>query len=68
MEKSFRTLLLQKNHNNSKHVSSFSNHIYTCNKCRKYNSIILFENNNSKNKFQDCLFCGTPNYINKNVK
>ena len=36
MEKSFRTLLLQKNHNNSKHVSSFSNHIFTCIMCGGY--------------------------------
>jgi hypothetical protein len=68
MEKSFRTLLIQKNHNNTKHVSSFSNHIFTCNKCRKYNTIILFENNNSKNKFQNCQFCSTPNYVNKTIK
>jgi transcription elongation factor Elf1 len=67
MEKSFRTLLIQKNYSNNKHVSSFSQ-IFTCNKCRKYNSVIINDNDTTKNKFQNCQFCSTPNYVNKTIK
>lgn len=35
--------------------------IIKCCKCKK-NNTILVENNI---KYQNCLFCGTPNYINK---
>lgn len=38
------------------------NNIYLCSKCNKYNTII---EDNNKLKFQLCLFCGNPNYINK---
>ena len=35
--------------------------IFKCSKCKKYNNIIC---NNIK--AQLCLFCGNPNFVNKN--
>ncbi len=42
------------------HLGLNSN-IYICIKCHKYNSII----DNKDINYQNCLFCGNPNYINK---
>jgi hypothetical protein len=42
--------------------------ILHCSKCRKYNTIVNDNTNNSNNsntKYMNCLFCGNPNYIKK---
>lgn len=33
--------------------------IFSCTKCKKYNSII------TNNIFTNCVYCGNPNYIKK---
>jgi hypothetical protein len=47
----------EKSTNNIGFIYKLSN-IFKCNKCKKNNSII-----NDKLVFQNCLFCGNPNYI-----
>lgn len=47
--------------NNNWHLG-LNNDIYVCIKCNKYNSIIK---TNDKIIYQNCLFCGNPNYIYK---
>lgn len=47
---------------------SYLSEIFECRKCKKRNPIIQQSNIiNSKiqiqNKFQNCLFCGNPNYV-----
>jgi anthranilate/para-aminobenzoate synthase component II len=73
MEKSSRQLLIQKNKEHNWRISLFS-HIFTCMKCKKYNSIMVnnetHDNDtkstaNKKNAFQNCQFCTTPNYVYK---
>jgi hypothetical protein len=69
MEKSSRKILIQKNTDDNWRISLFS-HIFTCMKCKKYNSIMVNNettdtNNIKKNTFQNCQFCTTPNYVNK---
>ena len=39
------------------------NGIFKCCKCKKNNSMMVEPNN----LVQLCLFCGTPNYIKKNI-
>jgi hypothetical protein len=48
--------MIQKDINNW-HLG-LSNNIYKCRKCNKYNTIYIFTN-----IYQNCLFCGNPNYI-----
>jgi hypothetical protein len=52
-----------------KQLSKFNNgnlntlpNVFQCNKCKKYNNIILSEN---QVNIQNCYFCNNPNYINK---
>ncbi len=56
MEKGQRRRMIQKDINNW-HLG-LSNNIYKCRKCNKYNTIYIFTN-----IYQNCLFCGNPNYI-----
>ena len=51
-----RKQLQQKTDFNSWSISML-NTIYKCSKCKKYNTIFKKEN------FQNCIFCGNPNYI-----
>ena len=69
MEKSSRKLLIQKNKEDNWRISLFS-HIFTCIKCKKYNSLkmgdeVASNNTVHKNAFQNCQFCATPNYVYK---
>jgi len=50
--------------------TDFNNHlicqlpnIFKCCKCKKNNTIFIINN-----FFQNCIFCGTPNYIKKREK
>jgi hypothetical protein len=54
-----------------KQLSKFNNgnlntlpNVFQCSKCKKYNNIILPEN---QFNIQNCYFCNNPNYI-KNTK
>ena len=51
-------MLYQKTDFNHHMVRQLSN-IFKCCKCKKNNSIV------KDISFQNCLFCGTPNYTNK---
>ena len=57
---------------------SYLREIYQCSKCKKRNTIVLNNNSNNKNniisqsekiekvekpRFQNCLYCGNPNYV-----
>jgi hypothetical protein len=44
---------------------SYLTEIFQCSRCRKRNTIVLSSNNNQERKtnFQNCLYCGNPNYI-----
>ena len=69
MEKSSRNILIQKNKEDNWRISLFS-HIFTCMKCKKYNSLKIdtesvCNNTLAKYAFQNCQFCTTPNYVNK---
>ena len=74
MEKSSRRILIQKNKEDNWRISLFS-HIFTCIKCKKYNSLkmndevasnnTVYNNTVHKNAFQNCQFCATPNYVYK---
>lgn len=55
-------LLYQKTDFNHHLISQLSN-IYKCCKCKRNNSIIDFTLLS-----HNCLFCGTPNYINREKK
>ena len=48
--------------NNDNWHLGLNNNIFICAKCHKYNSIMEI---NKESKYQNCLFCGNPNYINK---
>ena len=55
-----------------KQLSKFNNgnlntlpNVFQCNKCKKYNNIILSEN---QVNIQNCYFCNNPNYINNKKK
>jgi hypothetical protein len=37
--------------------------ILQCTKCRKYNTVLNNNSNNTNTKYMNCLFCGNPNYI-----
>ena len=52
------TLLYQKTEFNHHLISQLSN-IYKCCKCKRNNTIIA----NTNLQSQNCLFCGTPNYV-----
>jgi hypothetical protein len=56
----------QKTEFNNWSISYLSN-IYQCSKCKKRNNIIKKYVKNTKNQsekqFQNCLYCGNPNYI-----
>ena len=45
---------------------SYLTEIFQCSRCRKRNTITVSSNNNQERKinFQNCLYCGNPNYIN----
>ncbi len=54
-----------------KQLSKFNNgnlnnlpHVFQCSKCKKYNNVILPEN---QLHIQKCYFCMNPNYV-KNIK
>ena len=53
---------------------SYLNDIYQCSKCKKRNPIVMQSNTNNTNntnnpnlkmqkQFQNCLYCGNPNYV-----
>jgi len=44
---------------------SYLTEIFQCSRCRKRNTIVLSSNNNQERKinFQNCVYCGNPNYI-----
>lgn len=55
---------------------SYLKDIYQCSKCKKRNTIVLNNNSNisnnnkipgsekvEKKNFQNCLYCGNPNYV-----
>ena len=46
---------------------SYLTEIFQCSKCRKRNTITVASNNNQERKidFQNCNYCGNPNYIKK---
>ena len=55
-----------------KQLSKFNNgnlntlpYVFQCSKCKKYNNIILSEN---QVNIQNCYFCNNPNYINNKKK
>jgi hypothetical protein len=60
MNKHRLQLLYQKTDFNSSKICQL-NGIFRCCKCKKNNTVFIDPNN----KFQLCLFCGTPNYIKK---
>jgi len=39
--------------------------ILQCTKCRKYNTVLNNNSNNTNTKYMNCSFCGNPNYIKK---
>ena len=54
----------QKTDFNKWSISSLTE-IFECSRCRKRNSIFLSSNINQEriNNFQNCMYCGNPNYI-----
>ena len=44
---------------------SYLTEIFQCSRCRKRNTIVLSSNNNQERKanFQNCAYCGNPNYV-----
>jgi hypothetical protein len=58
-----KEILYQKTAFNNHLICQFSN-IFKCCKCKKNNTVFIINNNLSQN----CIFCGTPNYIKKREK
>jgi len=44
---------------------SYLTEIFQCSRCKKRNNFVLSSNNNQERttKFQNCAYCGNPNYI-----
>jgi len=44
---------------------SYLTEIFQCCRCKKRNTVVLSSNSNEERKinFQNCLYCGNPNYI-----
>ena len=44
---------------------SYLTEIFQCSRCKKRNNVVLSSNNNQERttKFQNCAYCGNPNYI-----
>jgi len=70
MNKTNRLEMNQKTDFNSWSISYLKD-IYQCNKCKKRNPIVMQSNTNNTNntnpkiqkQFQNCLYCGNPNYV-----
>ncbi len=60
MNKNRLQILYQKTDFNHHQICQLQN-IFKCCKCKKNNSIMVKHNE----LVQNCLFCGTPNYIKK---
>lgn len=68
MNKTNRSDMKQKTDFNNWSIS-YLRDIYQCSRCKKRNTIVLPSNsikNNNQNgakQFQNCLYCGNPNYV-----